>query len=130
MGKPVVHFEIIGKDPARLRSFYGELFGWEFDTSGPVPAEVSEAGNYGFITASSAGESINGGVGGGQDYEQRALFHIGVPDVALALETVERLGGKTRMGPAQSRGSDLTVAYFEDPEGHVLGLASTTGSTE
>jgi hypothetical protein len=34
MGQPVVHFEIIGKDPARLRGYYGELFGWEFDTSG------------------------------------------------------------------------------------------------
>jgi hypothetical protein len=31
MGQPVVHFEIIGSDPAKLRSYYGELFGWEFD---------------------------------------------------------------------------------------------------
>jgi predicted enzyme related to lactoylglutathione lyase len=27
MGNPVVHFEIIGTDPARLRRYYGELFG-------------------------------------------------------------------------------------------------------
>jgi uncharacterized protein len=32
---PVVHFEIIGKDPERLRSYFGELFGWQFDTSSP-----------------------------------------------------------------------------------------------
>lgn len=49
MGKPVVHFEIIGTDPQRLRAYYGELFGWEFDTSGGVSASVSEAGNYGFV---------------------------------------------------------------------------------
>jgi uncharacterized protein len=30
VGQPVVHFEIIGVGPARLRSYYGELFGWEF----------------------------------------------------------------------------------------------------
>ena len=31
MPQPVVHFEVIGKDPARLRKYFGELFGWEFD---------------------------------------------------------------------------------------------------
>ena len=35
-GQPIVHFEIIGKDPEKLRSYYGELFGWEFDTNAPV----------------------------------------------------------------------------------------------
>src|SRR5262249_14003382 len=49
MGQPVVHFEIIGKDPARLRSYYGELFEWEFDTSSPVSETVSEPTNYGFV---------------------------------------------------------------------------------
>jgi uncharacterized protein len=29
MGQPVVHFEIIGKDAKKLRSYYGDLFGWE-----------------------------------------------------------------------------------------------------
>jgi uncharacterized protein len=42
MGRPVVHFEIIGKDPDKLRGYYGELFGWEFDTPSPVVREVSE----------------------------------------------------------------------------------------
>src|ERR1700722_4707441 len=48
MGNPVVHFEITGADPERLRRYYGELFGWKFDTSGPVSPAVSEPGNYGF----------------------------------------------------------------------------------
>ena len=49
MGQPVVHFEIIGKDPAKLRSYFGELFGWEFDTSSPVAEAVSEPLGYGFV---------------------------------------------------------------------------------
>jgi hypothetical protein len=49
MGQPVVHFEIIGKNPEQLRSYYGDLFGWQFDTSAPVATAVSEAGNYGFV---------------------------------------------------------------------------------
>ena len=31
-----MHFEIIGNGPPRLRRYYGDLFGWEFDTSGPA----------------------------------------------------------------------------------------------
>ena len=33
MGQPVVHFEVIGKDGDKLRSYYSELFGWEIDSN-------------------------------------------------------------------------------------------------
>jgi predicted enzyme related to lactoylglutathione lyase len=36
MGQAVVHFEVIGKDGARLQSFFGELFGWDIDTNTPM----------------------------------------------------------------------------------------------
>jgi predicted enzyme related to lactoylglutathione lyase len=49
MVQPVVHFEIIGTDPQRLHSYYGELFGSEFGTSTPVSTVVSEPTNYGFV---------------------------------------------------------------------------------
>ena len=49
MGQPLVHFEIIAKDPAKLRGYLGELFGWEFDTSSPVAEAVSEPMNYDFV---------------------------------------------------------------------------------
>jgi predicted enzyme related to lactoylglutathione lyase len=48
MGQPVVHFEIIGRNPDELQSFYGGLFAWEFDTSAPVADAVSEPSRYGF----------------------------------------------------------------------------------
>jgi len=41
--------EIIGKDPAKLRSYFGDLFGWEFDTSSLVAKAVSELMNYGLV---------------------------------------------------------------------------------
>jgi predicted enzyme related to lactoylglutathione lyase len=31
MGRPVLHFEIVGKDGEALRGFYGDLFDWKFD---------------------------------------------------------------------------------------------------
>ena len=126
MGSPVVHFEITGTDPPRLRNYYGELFGWEFDTSGPVSSAVSEPGNYGFTdgNTTSDGIGIPGGVGGGRDYEGHALFFVGVPDVEIALQKAERLGGTRRMGPEPNPGADLVVGHFTDPEGHLIGLAS------
>lgn len=119
MDRPVVHFEIIGADPAHLRGYYGALFGWEFDTSGPVSGEVSEPGEYGFVETG----TIPGGVGGGAGHERHVVFYVGVPDVAAALAEAERLGGTRRMGPDRAPGRDLVVAHFTDPEGNLVGLA-------
>jgi uncharacterized protein len=131
MGHPVVHFEIIGTNPAALREYYGELFGWQFDTSGPVAGAVSEAGNYGF-TDTGAGDTggdtgggvgIPGGVGGGAAYESHVLFYVGVPDVEAALRKAESLGGTRHIDPERAPGRDLVVAQFTDPEGNLVGLA-------
>jgi predicted enzyme related to lactoylglutathione lyase len=124
MGQPVVHFEIVGTDPAKLRSYYGDLFGWEFDTSGPVAEAVSEQGNYGFVSPSD-GVGIPGGVGGGEGYDGHVVFYVGVPDVEAALQQAESLGGTRRMGPEQAPGSALVVGHFTDPEGHLIGVAGT-----
>ena len=125
MGQPVVHFEIIGHDPVRLRGYYGELFGWEFGPGGPVAESVSQQGNYGFTdpAAGSSGARIPGGVGGGAGYRPHVLFYVGVPNVEAALETAERLGGKRTMGPEQAPGRELVVGHFTDPEGNLIGLA-------
>jgi predicted enzyme related to lactoylglutathione lyase len=126
MGQPVVHFEIIGKDPQQLRGYYGELFGWEFDTSSPVSEEVSEPTNYGFVdrNMTSDGTGIPGGVGGGTDYDGHVIFYIGVPDVEAALRKAESLGGTRQMGPAQAP-TGLVVGHFTDPEGNLIGIAGT-----
>src|SRR5438132_4476036 len=99
MAQPVVHFEIIGKEPAKLRAYFGELFGWEFDTSSPVAQAVSEPLNYGFVgrITTPDGTGIPGGVGGGAGYDSHVLFYVGVPDVEAALQKAESLGGKRRM---------------------------------
>jgi hypothetical protein len=124
MGQPVVHFEIIGTDPQRLRGYYGDLFGWEFDTSGDAAEPVSAAGNYGFVP-NPEGAGIPGGVGGGPGYPARVLFYVGVPDVEAALRKAESLGGTRTMGPEQAPGSGLVVGHFTDPEGHLIGVAGT-----
>lgn len=94
MPQPVVHFEVIGKDPERLGKYFGELFDWQFDTLSPVAHEVSEPENYGFLdlVTSDDGTGIRGGVGGGESYQSHAVFYVGVPNVEAALQRAESLG--------------------------------------
>jgi uncharacterized protein len=127
MGQPVVHFEIIGKDPAKLRDYFGELFGWEFDLPSPVSEAVSDPANYGFIDrmTTSDGTGIPGGVGGGARYESHAVFYVAVPDVEAALAKAESLGGKRLMGPERAP-SGLVVGHFTDPEGNLVGVAGVS----
>jgi predicted enzyme related to lactoylglutathione lyase len=126
MGQPVVHFEIIGTDPTTLRGFFGELFGWEFDTSGTVAEEVSNPTDYGFIEllTASDGSGIRGGIGGGRSYDRRALFYVGVPNVEDALQKAEALGGERHMGPVTAP-NGLVVGHFKDPDGNLIGVAGS-----
>jgi predicted enzyme related to lactoylglutathione lyase len=118
MGQPVVHFEVIGKDGAKLQSYYSELFGWEMDSNNPK--------NYGMVTrdgnVSDDGVGIGGGVAGGPDgYEGHVTFYVAVPDVEEALAKAESLGGTRIFGPEEIM-EGLVLGQFKDPEDHVIGL--------
>jgi hypothetical protein len=124
MARPVVHFEVAGKNPQRLRDFFGDLFDWHFDVPSPVAKEVSEPDSYGFLDliTTEDGTGIRGGIGGGPEFENHAVFYVGVPDVEAALQRAEDLGGTRVMGPATSP-NGLVVGHFTDPEGSLIGVA-------
>jgi uncharacterized protein len=122
MGQPVVHFEVIGKDGAALRSYYSELFGWQIDADNPM--------NYGIVqrdgNVSADGSGIGGGVGQGPEgYGGHVTFYIEVPDVEAALAKAESLGGTRVMGPEQIMDT-VELGQFTDPEGHLIGVVKTT----
>lgn len=124
MGRPVVHFEIVGADAAALRAYYAALFEWEYDTESLVAPEVSDAGDYGFIdTATNGGAGIPGGIGGGPGRAPHAVFYVAVDDVEQALLDAERLGGTRVMGPAANPNGMLVVGHFTDPQGNLVGVA-------
>ena len=121
MGQPVVHFEIIGKDPEKLRSYYSELFGWEFEADNPM--------NYGVVqrdgNVSADGVGIGGGVGAGPEgYDGHVTFYIEVADVEAALSKAESLGGSRMMGPDKVM-EQIEIGLFNDPEGHLVGVVKT-----
>lgn len=124
MGNPVVHFEIIGRDPVGLRRYYQELFDWQAQDA-PVAPEVSEPSSYGFVDRATTadGTGIPGGIGGGDGYDRHAICYVGVEDVEQALQDAERLGGTRVLGPVTNEGGGVVVGHFRDPEGNLLGVA-------
>jgi uncharacterized protein len=118
MGRPVVHFEVIGRDGAKLQRYYSELFGWEIDANNPTAyGIVPREGN-----TDSNGVGIGGGVGPGPEgYGGHVTFYVQVPDVEAALANAERLGGKRLMGPERIT-PDTVIGQFADPEGHLVGV--------
>jgi uncharacterized protein len=119
MGQPVVHFEIIGKDGDKLKSYYSALFGWEIDSSNPMGyGIISREGN-----TNAEGAGIGGGVAGGPEgYDGHVMFYIEVPDVEASLAQAESLGGKRLMGPDEVPGAGIILGHLQDPEGHLVGV--------
>jgi len=120
MGQPVVHFEVIGKDGEQLRTYYSQLFGWDFgETVGPTNyAVVPRDGN-----TNADGVGVGGGVGTAPEgYDGHVTFYVEVPDVEAALAKAESLGGTRMMGPDKMPEVNIEIGLFTDPEGHVIGV--------
>src|SRR5688572_26405472 len=121
MGQPVVHFEIIGKDGDRLKSYYSDLFGWQIDSDNPMKyGLVQREGN-----TNADGVGIGGGVGEGpEEYGGHVTFYVEVPDVEAALAKAESLGGSRMMGPDKVM-EGVEIGLFLDPEGHTVGVVKS-----
>jgi uncharacterized protein len=121
MGQPVVHFEIVAKDAAKVQSYYADLFGWEIDADNPVGyGVVPREGN-----TNPEGIGIGGGITRGPEgYEGHVTFYVEVPDVEAALAKAESLGGSRMMGPEQPM-EGVEIGLFNDPEGHVVGVVKS-----
>jgi predicted enzyme related to lactoylglutathione lyase len=122
MGQPVVHFEIMGKNADQLRSYYSDLFGWEFDSDNPM--------NYGIMqrdgNTNAEGVGIGGGIGAAPEgYSGHLTFYVEVPDVEAALAKAESLGGSRMMGPERVM-EGVEIGLFNDPEGRTVGLVKAT----
>jgi predicted enzyme related to lactoylglutathione lyase len=123
MGNAVVHFELIGPDPARLRSFYGELFGWDAPAGSPVADRISAPSEYSFISPAAEATAAAGGIGGGPGFDSHAIFYVGVADVTAALAHAVELGAAVVLPPQRNEQGNLTVAHFRDPAGNLVGVA-------
>jgi uncharacterized protein len=115
MSNRVGWFEVVGSDGEKLRSFYGDVFGWQFQQGDPEM-------DYGMTDPSQTG--IGGGVGtspaGGH-----AIFYVEVDDPQGALDKIESAGGSVVMPVTEL--PMVTFAQFKDPEGNLVGLFKSSG---
>jgi predicted enzyme related to lactoylglutathione lyase len=111
-GSPVVWFEVIGEDTARLRAFFGELFGWQ-------PRALD---NMDYSVVDACGEGIPGGIGKAPRGPGWATFYVRVLDIRAAIERATALGGQIVM-PLMRLPCGSEIAVISDPEGHPVGLA-------
>src|SRR5262249_1508787 len=127
---PVLWFEVMGKDGTTLRNFYRELFGWK----------ISEASAFDYWMIEATGEGVAGGIGIGRSVPGLAATHPDgrtgfatfkgeVDDPAATLAKAEELGGEKVMPVTDVPGTHMKIAYFADPEGHVIGLSRGLGFT-
>jgi predicted enzyme related to lactoylglutathione lyase len=115
MAQPVVHVEVIGREPDKLREFFGTLFDWTFgDPMGPTD-----------YTTTQDSDGVGRGIGGvPEGYPGHVTFYVQVEDVEKTLGQAESLGGQRMMGPDEVPGVGITIGLMSDPEGHVIGLMS------
>jgi predicted enzyme related to lactoylglutathione lyase len=111
MAKPIVHFEIIGPDMEALKTFYGDLFSWEFH-------DVPEMG-YSLVHAKSGDKGIDGGVG--NMGEPRTTIYAEVPDPQATVDAAVAKGAEIVMPVTEIPGA-VTMAMFKDPAGNIVGI--------
>jgi uncharacterized protein len=108
--RPVVHWEIEAKDPARQRAFYADLFNWRIGEGAimDIPAGIGgpEPGPGGHIR-----QSERAGV----------TLYVQVADLRTSLETSVSLGATIVAEPFDVPGGP-TIAGIIDPEGNPLVL--------
>jgi len=117
MGRPVVHFEIYGKDPKKLQDFYAKLFDWKIDANNPM--------NYGLVDT--GGErGIGGGIAQSQPGTPSVTIYVEVDNLQTYLDSAVSLGSKVLVPVTEIPGM-VTYALFSDPEGNAVGLVKREG---
>ena len=111
--RPVVVFEIRGRESKRLQDFYRELFNWNIDTTNPAVAQI-EAG-IGGPEPGPVGIIVQGDAPG-------VALYVQVADLRSTVDKAKALGGSILLEPFAVPGRELTIARIADPEGTQVGL--------
>jgi len=115
MGRPVIHWELLSKDPAKLSDFYEKVFAWKIQHFPEMNYRVVETGGQG---------GINGGIIQPKHEEPwpgNMTFYIDVDDLADYRKRIIAAGGKILVEEQEVPGMGA-FSLFTDPEGRMMGL--------
>ncbi len=118
MGQPVVHWELMSKEPEKVAGFYAKIFGWKITHHPEINYRVVETGAKGPMA----------GIGGGIVQPDREgpwpgnqIFYILVDDLAAYREKIVKAGGRIHVEEQEVPGMGR-LTLFTDPEGRMNGL--------
>ena len=89
MGNPIVHWELMSKDPAKVSTFYGNIFGWKIQNLPEINYRMVETGGQG---------GINGGIlkpDREGPWPGNMTLYIDVDDLPAYRKKVVAAGGST-----------------------------------
>lgn len=111
--KIIYYWEINASSAPELAKFYTDIFDWEY--------EYEEKNDFFSFKTSNDKGGIDGGIftGKGKIRPHRALYVL-VDSVDDTVEKVKQAGGTILQDPFEA--GTVKLAFFEDPEGHVIGI--------
>ena len=118
MGNPVVHWELLSKDPAKMSNFYEKVFAWKIKHMPEMNYRLVDTGGEG---------GINGGIMKPEHegpWPANMTLYIDVDDLASYREKVVGAGGKILIEEQEVPGMGA-FSLFADPEGRMMGLWKT-----
>jgi hypothetical protein len=121
MGNPVVHWELMSKDPEKVSAFYQQVFDWKIEHRPELNYRIVETGSK---------VGINGGIVKPDregPWPGNMLVYIAVDDLAAYRKRVVAAGGKIHVEEQDVPGMGA-FSLFTDPEGRMMGLWKATQS--
>ncbi|HZP85310.1 MAG TPA: VOC family protein [Burkholderiales bacterium] len=115
MGRPIVHWEFMSKDPAKVADFYEKLFGWKIQYLPDFDYRMVETGGEG---------GINGGIFKPKQegpWPGTMTLYIDVDDLRAYRDRIVAAGGKIHIEEQEVPGMG-SFCLFTDPEGRMMGL--------
>lgn len=115
MGQPVVHWELMSREPGKIADFYARIFGWKVQHRPEFNYRIVDTGNK---------LGINGGIVKPEregPWPGNQLFYVAVDDLAAYCRKIVAAGGKIHVEEQEIPGMGW-LALYTDPEGRMNGL--------
>ena len=118
MGQPVVHWELMSKEPAKVAAFYEKIFDWKITHRPELNYRIVETGAKGGMSG------INGGIVEPDregPWPGNMLFYVLVDDLPAYRDKIVAAGGTIHVEEQEVPGMGW-LSLFTDPEGRMNGL--------
>ena len=115
MGNPVVHWEMMSKNPDKIVDFYKKIFDWKIVPHPEIGYNIAETGGQG---------GINGGIFKPDregPWPAMLTMYILVDDLAPYRKKIAAAGGKIHVEEQEVPNMGW-LTLFTDPDGRMMGL--------